>query len=80
MLCSCTNLIFGKIFVPGIWAEMFSAYQNAGFFKQSYIQSKSMEKPDFVHVYTSSLKLKVDQKFFVWAWSEMGMVSLVTGV
>ena len=28
-----------------------------------------MEKPDFVHVYTSSLKLKVDQKFFVWAWS-----------
>ena len=39
-----------------------------------------MEKPDFVHVYTSSLKLKVDQKFFVWAWSEMGMISLVTGV
>ena len=32
LLCSCTNPIFGKIFVPEIWAKMFSANQTAGFF------------------------------------------------
>ena len=25
VLCSCTNRIFGKVFVPEIWAKMFSA-------------------------------------------------------
>ena len=30
MLCSCTNPLFGKIFVLEIWAEMFSANQIAG--------------------------------------------------
>ena len=32
LLCSCTNPIFGKIFVPEIWTKMFSANQIAGFF------------------------------------------------
>ena len=30
-LCSCTNSIFGKIFVPKIWAKIVSANQIAGF-------------------------------------------------
>ena len=33
---------------------------------------------DFLHVDTSSHKLKVDQKNFGWKWLKMGMVSLVT--
>ena len=43
LLCSCTNSIFGKIFVPEIWAKMFSASQIAGFFNQLYLQNKSMK-------------------------------------
>ena len=27
-----------------------------------------MKQPDFLHVDTNLLKLKVDQKFFGWAW------------
>ena len=33
----------GKIFVPEIWAKMFSANQIAGFFYQLYLQKKSMK-------------------------------------
>ena len=40
--CSCTNPIFRKIFVPEIWAKMFSANQIAGFLNQSYLQNKSI--------------------------------------
>ena len=40
LLFSCTNPIFGKISVPEIWAEMFSANQIAGFFNQLYLQNK----------------------------------------
>ena len=68
LLCSCTNPILGKI--PEIWAKMFSANQIAGFFNQPYLQNKSMKQPDFLHVDTNSLKLKVDQNFLGWAWSK----------
>ena len=37
-----------------------------------------MKQPDFLHVSTNLLKLKVEQKVFGWAWSKMGVVSLVT--
>ena len=80
LLCSCTNPIFGKIFVPEILAKMFSANQIAGFFNQLYLQNKSMKQPDFLHVDTNSHKSKVDQKILGWAWSEMGVASLVTGL
>ena len=40
---SCTNHIFRKIFVPQIWAKMFSANQIVGFFNQPYLQNKSMK-------------------------------------
>ena len=55
---------------------MFSANQIAGFFNQPYLQSKSMKQPDFLHVDTNSHKVKVDQKIWGWAWSEMGVASL----
>ena len=42
---------------------MFSANQIAG---------------HFLYVYTNSHKLKVDQKIWGWALSEMGVASLVT--
>ena len=64
MLCSCTNPIFGKVFVPEIWAKMFSANQIAGFFNQPYLQNKSMKQPDFLYADTNSYKLKVDQNIF----------------
>ena len=43
LLCSCTNPIIEKIFVPEIWAKMFSANQIAGLFNQPYLQNKSMK-------------------------------------
>ena len=33
-----------------------------------------------MHVDTYSQKLKVDEKFFEWTWSKMGVVSLITGL
>ena len=80
LLCFCTNPIFGKIFVPEIWARMFSANQIAGFFNQPYLQKKSVKQPDFLHVGTNSHKLKVDQNILGWLWSEMIMASLITGL
>ena len=59
---------------------MFSANQIAGFFNQPYLQNKSMRQPVFLHVNTNSRQLKIDQKIFGWAWSEMGLTSLVTGL
>ena len=55
-----TNLIFGKILVPQIWAKMLLANGIAGFLNQLYPQNKIMKNPDFLHVDTNSLKLKVD--------------------
>ena len=80
MLCSCTNFIYGKIFVPEIWTKIFSANQIAGFFNQPHLQHKSMKWLDFLHVGTNSCKLKVAQNIFGWAWSKMGVASLVTGL
>ena len=42
LLCSCTNPIFGKIFISEIWVKIFSANQIAGFFNQPYLQKKLM--------------------------------------
>ena len=55
-----TNLMFGKIQVPEIWAKMLLANKIVGFLNQLYLQDKIMKKPDFLHVDTNSLKLKVD--------------------
>ena len=84
MLCSCTNPIFGEIFVPEIWAKMFSANQIAGFFNQPYLQNKLM--PGFLHVETNLHKLKLIKIFFgvcgqKWVWpvwsqdSKIGCIS-----
>ena len=43
LLSSCTNCMFGKIFVHEIWAKLFSANQIAGFCNQPYHQNKSMK-------------------------------------
>ena len=71
----CTNPIFAKIFVLVIWWKIFSVNQITGFFNQA---EQINEIACFLHVDTSLHKLKVDQIFFGWAWSKMGMVSLVT--
>ena len=39
-----------------------------------------MKWPDFLRVDATSHKLKVDQKIWRWAWSEMGVANLVTGL
>ena len=49
-----------KIFVPEIWAKMFSANQIAGFLNQPFLQNKWMKQPNILHVDTNSQKLKVD--------------------
>ena len=63
--------MFGKMFVPYMRKCLF---QIAGFFNQPYLHNKSMKWPDFVHVDTSSHKLKLIKKFGgghsqKWAWS-----------
>ena len=70
----------GKFLFLRYGPKMFSANQIAGFFNQPYLQNKSMTLPNFLHVDTNSHKLKVDQKNLGWAWSEMGVASLVTGL
>ena len=57
---------------------MFSTNQIEGFFRQPYLQKKSVRKPDVLHVDTNSHKLKVDKNVFGWEESEMGVASLVT--
>ena len=37
-----------------------------------------MKQPNFLHVHTNSQKLRVDQQFLGWAWSEMGLANLVS--
>ena len=54
------NLTFGEILVPEIWAKMLLANEIAGFLNQVYLQNKIMKNPDFLHVDTNSLKLKVE--------------------
>ena len=39
-----------------------------------------MKSPDFLHVDANLLKLKVDQSILGWAWAEMGVASLITGL
>ena len=52
----------------------------AGFSNQPYLQSKSIKYySGFLHVDTHSHKLKIDENNFGWAWSKMGVASLVTG-
>ena len=43
LLCSYTNPIFGKIFVPEKLAKIFTAIQIVGFFNQPYLQNKSIK-------------------------------------
>ena len=59
---------------------MLLANQIAGFLSQLFLQNKSMKQPHFLHVDTNSQKIKADQILFGWAWSEMGVASLVTGI
>ena len=73
MLCSWTNPIFGKNFIPEVLAKMLSANKITGFFNQPYLQNKSIKWPNFQHVDTNSYKLKVDNIFWgghgqKWAW------------
>ena len=46
----------------------------------SIISPEQINEPDFLRVDTNSHKLKVDQKMLIWAWSEMGVANLVTGL
>ena len=59
---------------------MLSANQITGFLNQLLLQNKSMKQPHFLYVDTNSQKLKVYQKFFGCAWSEMGVTNLVSGL
>ena len=57
---------------------MLSANQIAGFLNRPFLQNKRMKQPNILHFDTNSQKLKVDQKFFGWSCSKMGVASLVT--
>ena len=59
---------------------MLSAIQIAKFLNQPFLQNKSMKQLHFLHFDTNLQKLKVDRKFFGWAWSEMGVANLVSGL
>ena len=59
---------------------MVSANQIPGFLNQPFLQNKSIKQCNSLHVDTKSQKLKVDRKFFGWAWSKRGVVNLVSGL
>ena len=80
LMCSCTNPIFGKNIFPEIQAKMLSANQIAGFLNQVFLQNKLMKQPHFCHVDANSQQLKVEWKFFIWAWSKMALTNLVSGL
>ena len=42
--------------------------------------TEQMELTDFLHSSTNSSKLKCSGKFLEWAWSKMGVASLVMGL
>ena len=73
LFISCRNLIFGKNFLPEIWAKMFEANQIGGFFNQPYLQNKPMKFLDFLHVDKNLHKLKIDKIFFGWEWIKLGV-------
>ena len=54
-----------------------SANQVAGIFNQPYLQNKSIKSRDFLEVDTDLHKLRVDQFFFGWTLSEIGVASLL---
>ena len=64
-MCSWTNSIFEKVFVPEIWAKLFAANQITGFLNQPISRTSHRKSLIFVYVDTNSHKLKVDQKFLV---------------
>ena len=70
LLCSCTDLVFGKMFVSTIWAKMFSASQIIGFFLPT-IPSEQITELAWAFACWYKFTLKVDQKFFGWAWSKV---------
>ena len=39
-----------------------------------------MKQLIFMHDNTNLQKLKVDRKYFTWAWSNMGVAKLVSGL
>ena len=39
-----------------------------------------MKQFHFLHVDMNSQKLKVDQKFYDWVWSKMGVADLASGL
>ena len=47
---------------------MLLANQIAGVLNQPFLQNKLMKHSNFLHVNTSSQKLKVGQKNFCWLW------------
>ena len=59
---------------------MLSANQIAGFLNQLFLQSKLMKQFNFFHVDMNSQKLKVDQKFYGWVWSKMGVADFASGL
>ena len=70
--------MLGKNLVPEMWTKILSANQIAGFSNRLYLYSKMVKKPDFLYFDTYSWKLKVDWEIFGWAWSEVGVATLVT--
>ena len=78
-LCSCINPIFGKMLVPEIWAKMFSANQIAEFLNQTYLKTNQWNSLMFCML-VQIQKTKIWSKSFDWAWSKMGVASLVMGL
>ena len=78
LLCSCTNTIFGKIFVPEIWAKCSQPITLQNFLINYISRTNQWKSLIFLHVDTNAYKLKVNQNFLnghdqkwafpVWSW------------
>ena len=68
----------GKVLFMKYRAKMLLANPTAGFLNHLFLQKRLMKQPHFFHVDKNSQKLIVDQKFFGWTWSTMGVANLVS--
>ena len=75
LVCSCTDSIFGKNLAPDIWVKMLIANQIAGFLNNYIFKTKWGNSLIFCMLILQNLE--VDWKIFGWAWSKVGVVSLV---
>ena len=75
--CALHKSHIWKIFLSWDMGQIVFSQSDCRIFQLTISPEQINEIAWFLHVDTNSHKLKVDQKFLGWTWSEMGVTSLV---